>query len=73
MNIKLAMNRFVRAVERGQTKDAIEILEHAPQLVHLERPRSPLWIAAQHGNVELVSVLVGHGFGPSAARPGRRT
>lgn len=64
MNIKPARNAFVRAVERGRTKDAIEILERTPQLVHLERPRSPLWIAAQHGNAELVRVLVERGADP---------
>ena len=41
--------------------DHIELLERTPQLVHIERPRSPLWIAAQHGNAELVSALVQYG------------
>ena len=61
VNTKAAMNSFVRAVGRGRTKDAIELLERTPQLVHIERPRSPLWIAAQHGNAELVSALVQYG------------
>ncbi len=61
MNIKSVMNRFVRAVERRRTQAALELLEQTPQLVYLERPRSPLWVAAQHGNVELVRQLVSYG------------
>ena len=64
MNNQLEMKRFVRAVERGRTEDAAALLENAPQLLQLSRPRSPLWVAAQHGNAELTSRLLKCGADP---------
>ena len=64
MSNQLEMKRFVRAVERGRTEDAAALLENAPQLLQLSRPRSPLWVAAQHGNAELTSRLLKCGADP---------
>jgi ankyrin repeat protein len=64
MDFKAEMKAFIRAVERVRTKDAIEILGRVPQLISLARPRSPLWLAAQHGNAELVLVLLERGADP---------
>lgn len=58
------MNGFVRAVERGRTEQAVELLEGTPQLVQVQRPRSPLWIAAQHGHAELAGALLERGADP---------
>ena len=60
------MNGFVRAVERGRTEQAVELLEGTPQLVQVQRPRSPLWIAAQHGHAELAGALLERGADPNS-------
>ena len=55
------MKSLSRAIERGRTSNAIEILDRQPELIAQVRPRSPLWLAGQHGNEELVSFLLERG------------
>ena len=64
LNSQLEMKRFVRAVERGRTEEAAALVENTPQLLQLSRPRSPLWVAARHGNAELAARLLQCGADP---------
>lgn len=64
MKHKAEWNVISRALARGRTEDALAVLDRVPELISVDRPRSVLWIAAQHGNAEAVRVALERGADP---------
>jgi len=64
MKLKAEWNVISRSLARGRTEDALELLSRVPELISVDRPRTVLWIAAQHGNAEVVRVALESGADP---------